>query len=1109
MKRLAKLNAAATDAPRSTSANEQQHGSVSQSKEGSLKEKNQSPLSPKPKSSAVPSSISKPSTSPSSSSHRIADAFVSKNDDVWENEAFEYVFHCTLSLEVSSRKQYVYLADVLVELEREASPPLITSEHAERALYARLSLPQNASPDAQPLFDYLVASWRRCNETKAQVSAILEKGGNRPELKHTAQHRLGAVDGVKNLISNYAALLVNPDMTAMFPQPQRITELGPAYLASKLLASDAYEAEETLPREFFDSLLARLEGEDYLDQIVSQIVNSIVAQMREQNIAKDYQTPLRAMTTLVSYKPIAAAIPRLSNWNPATMNAKTIEVLPILGPFLSRLSAFPDADPTIADHYFASSDPFGEGHARLDGVHIGSRNPGDVRATMESLRGVLESAERNLFNITMNIVKSGPNGKESVLSFLARIISLNKRRGRMQFDPREVSSNAFVFNAVQLGLRFCEPIMEPKYSKLHLIDPDYFNHSQRIDISDSTRINAEKDVWERDLHDWQQANPNPQPPNFVSDVFYLTLALHHYGLISIMRQYSALVKQIENLRKQVDKMKAERDSGAWQGHHRMNGQLLKRFQEQLDKAVAFRLSMETSLRDRAKLEVSMRFYNLAMMWLLRCASIGSSVIRYPAEKSADHVDWASVARGGPGGLSLNTLPERPPKPFSALPEWIIEDICEFFLFIGRFDLPFFENNPRDEFLTFSSTLLGNPQYVKNPHLKSHLVEILYTFTWPLWRTQSGELMGRLDDVFSTHPLARAHLVSNLMRFYVDVEHTGVSSQFYDKFNIRYNISQILKKIWGDPSHRSKIVEKSQDLEFFVRFVALLMNDTTYLLDESLSKLKQIQQLQHELTEPLPANASQAMIQRREERNGLLQQLEDQALSYMSLGNETVHMLQYMTADSEIVQPFMAAEIVERLAAMLDYNLAALVGPRCTELKVKDPAKYRFDPKSLLKELIEIYLHLAHRTEFIEAVAKDQRSYDKRLFTRASDILKRNMLKSETELEDLLHFVQKVEDSVRSSQAEDEELGEIPEEFTDPLLYHLMEDPVILPGSGVSIDRSTIKTHLLSDAHDPFNRQPLSIEEVVPNEELRIRIQEWRGSRRGRVQANPVPMDTDS
>jgi len=61
--------------------------------------------------------------------------------------------------------------------------------------------------------------------------------------------------------------------------------------------------------------------------------------------------------------------------------------------------------------------------------------------------------------------------------------------------------------------------------------------------------------------------------------------------------------------------------------------------------------------------------------------------------------------------------------------------------------------------------------------------------------------------------------------------------------------------------------------------------------------------------------------------------ERQAISYMSLGNENVHMLNYMTSDPQIVQPFMEPEIVERLAAMMDYNLTALVGPKCTELKV--------------------------------------------------------------------------------------------------------------------------------------------------------------------------------
>lgn len=44
----------------------------------------------------------------------------------------------------------------------------------------------------------------------------------------------------------------------------------------------------------------------------------------------------------------------------------------------------------------------------------------------------------------------------------------------------------------------------------------------------------------------------------------------------------------------------------------------------------------------------------------------------------------------------------------------------------------------------------------------------------------------------------------------------------------------------------------------------------------------------------------------------------------------------------------------------------------------------------------------------------------------------------------------------------------------------MEDPVLLPTSKLSVDRSTIRSHLLSDPTDPFNRSPLKIEDVIPS-----------------------------
>ena len=48
------------------------------------------------------------------------------------------------------------------------------------------------------------------------------------------------------------------------------------------------------------------------------------------------------------------------------------------------------------------------------------------------------------------------------------------------------------------------------------------------------------------------------------------------------------------------------------------------------------------------------------------------------------------------------------------------------------------------------------------------------------------------------------------------------------------------------------------------------------------------------------------------------------------------------------------------------------------------------------------------------------------------------------------------------------------------MYTVMKDPVTLPSSNAVVDRATIKSHLLSDSKDPFNRVPLKIEEVIPS-----------------------------
>ncbi len=80
---------------------------------------------------------------------------------------------------------------------------------------------------------------------------------------------------------------------------------------------------------------------------------------------------------------------------------------------------------------------------------------------------------------------------------------------------------------------------------------------------------------------------------------------------------------------------------------------------------------------------------------------------------------------------------------------------------------------------------------------------------------------------------------------------------------------------------------------------------------------------------------------------------------------------------------------------------------------------------------------------------------------------------------LANLVDRVDEAIERTAQEDDELGDIPEEFADPLMATLMTEPVTLPTSGTTVDLSTIKTHLLSSALDPFNRQPLTLDQVLP------------------------------
>ncbi|ORZ17040.1 ubiquitin elongating factor core-domain-containing protein [Absidia repens] len=825
-------------------------------------------------------------------------------------------------------------------------------------------------------------------------------------------------------------------MPDMFPQIHSNMELGPTQLVPALLADP--DSADGLPSGYISELLSRFE-DDGIDMILSPALAIISAQVRQYSIIGEFAPHLQSLLRLCEIKNAAALLPTFPDFDPSNATASNIEQISLLGPYFA-LSAYPDSAPDVGEKYFQYPE---------------DRNQADLYSAMNGLRGSIRNLDRSLFTICNSIVRSGANPREHLLAYFGHILKLNEKRAQMQVDPRTVASGGFMRNVCATLLSFCEPFLDIRASKIDKIDTTYFRTSDRINTRKDTKINADEVQSDAYYDAVQPTNSH----NFITEVFYLTLTFLHCGPIRSFVNFNHFIREYGELKKQCSKAQEDAAQAANSPQGMIQDYVAKQLKKNFEKMTQQKLAYETMLLDPEFLGQIMQYYNLVMAWLVRMVD---QKHRHP---------WDTV---------LLPLPNDIPENFSMLPEWIIEDIVEYFIFLGKYgyETQVIKRHPQEELVTFIITFLRNMKYIKNPYLKAKFVEILFFFTHPL----GNGIPGELESMLNSNPLALTHLVPSLMAFYVDVEQTGASSQFYDKFNIRYNISHVMKRIWSHPMHRQQLREASQDQELFTRFINMLMSDITYLMDESLSKLTEIHQTQSEMEDPTSWQAQAPEI--RQEREGNLQSLERQAQSYVALGNETIHMLRYMSA--EVVEPFMVNEIVDRLAAMLDYNLSQLVGPKCTELKVKNPQKYHFQPRQLLSEFIDIYLNLKTPT-FVQAVARDERSYRKEYFSKAASILLKYRIKSTDEIAALEHFVTQIEKAVQSGAEEEEELGEAPDEFLDPIFFSLMEDPVLLPTSGNIVDRSTIRAHLLSDNRDPFNRAPLQMDMVQPGIHIYIYI----------------------
>ncbi|KAL2809946.1 ubiquitin elongating factor core-domain-containing protein [Aspergillus granulosus] len=935
--------------------------------------------------------------------------------EAFEDRTLSAVFKLTLNegrQKDIHGQRLTFLPGLRSELQDQNRSLRIDSSVLDQALLEAAS----TQPEQKPL-DYLLPCWKRITR--------LHKGFRRAR---DDDPKFQAICEARRLCMSYCIFaLTMPEMFGIDPT-------GRSPIKPYLLLDP--EDDKGVDLEFFSEAVKRFEEDEAVKPAFIAAVEELSRDLSSMGIGDDYKPYVTALRNLVRHSAIAVAITESEVFN-ASRDPASFEKDTLLGPWF-RLSPL-QRDATLS--FFSSPK---------------TRDQAYILNAQRSVRMVQELISSDLLDVMNHLVRASPEARNRTLDWFAAALNINHKIRAMQVDPNTVASDGFMFNLTTCLDQLCQPFMDANFTKIDRIDIGYLHRNPRVDIKDETKINADQHA-----SDAFYAKKSEGTSNFITEIFFLTVAAHHYGSESLTSKLETLERDLKHLESTLAKFEAER-------HKYVNNPIqlrlfethLKKYKDRVDLGYALKYSLQGVLFDDQWQFRSMTFMRYVIVWLLRVAS-GKN---FPKEQ-----------------ISL-PLPQEPSEAFKCLPEYFVDDIVSNFKFI-MWSMPQIVTAAQgDELVMLCIAFLESSEYIKNPYLKAGLVSILFRGTWP----RPGGGTGVLVDLLNSMPFANEYLLHALMKFYIEAEHTGAHTQFYDKFNIRYEIFQIIKCVWPNTLYRTKLLNQAKrNVDFFVQFVNLLLNDVTYVLDESFGSFKTIYTTQLELRNG-GAGMDPTVRQEKEER---LASAQRTAKSYMQLTNETVAMLKLFT--ETLAESFTMPEIVQRLADMLDYNLDAMVGPKSSNLRVENLNDYGFRPRALLSEIVDVYLNLMSKQNFIVAVARDGRSYKPANFEKAAEILRKWTLKSPEELKRWDQLQVKVREAKEADEQEEEDLGEIPDEFLDPLMYTLMEDPVILPASKISIDRATIRSHLLSDPHDPFNRVPLKMEDVTPDVDLKAKIEEFK------------------
>lgn len=396
---------------------------------------------------------------------------------------------------------------------------------------------------------------------------------------------------------------------------------------------------------------------------------------------------------------------------------------------------------------------------------------------------------------------------------------------------------------------------------------------------------------------------------------------------------------------------------------------------------------------------------------------------------------------------INLYQEKQDTIIQNIPSFWIDNVLDYGL---EFIKPFNSTN-----ISFETTieccilLMGDNNNITNPYL----------------RTKASKLISYIIPEYKNKPylhfnICQQHLLPNLIKLYVEVENTGSDNQFYQKFEPRYHISYLFRHILKEvlePNYRDIIQTVSNNNpNMYKRFIIMNLSDLNFLLEEIVNSVKKIKNV-----------SSRIPLEQLTRIMSLLK--SDLLFSYEQL--ELLY-----TCSKYLNNQFITHEIIAQFVPMANYFIKFFINE---DMLVKDRKIYGYKPDKIVELFSKVYLEISHSDNVVQEIILDKRSYYPKLFEDMSyHLLTVNKI---TELETVnFQMIQTIIESKikklnnRVILIDD---NEIPDDIMDPIMCSIMKEPILLPSSKKIMDKSVICRYLLSDQEDPFNREPLDIEEL--------------------------------